>query len=508
MTEGVYHKSPSCLINRLFGGCSKSIREEIPAFKEKKTEFYQLIASQQFERALLYLEDFKNLSPEALRDEFFKAFEGKNVIHLILGAPSTCDSERLLGEIIALSKEKKIEDRFKECGPFSYALSQRQEGHFRYLLEKHRTFLNEEQIAACFKIIATSNAYIEAYKLLLPHVGGQKERYILCDGSLDSPFITAIRMQSESIARCFIESVSFLNCRFGRDRMTVLHYLVNVEKDHYFNTLCSLKPQEVAALVDEQDAQGETALYKAARGNHSVLVDKLLACGADYTLPSRGKTPYEVAKKIACWVSPSKQKLWDAEHGLSDVHPNLVPELKDKIKQRREAAFLKDCQEGYFDLAQTLVRDKGVDVNVCDPNGNNALLLALQSKQLVPLPFVEFLLAKGLQLKHLNNSQDNALTLAAKKMSFSLVELLLKKNQELGNGLDLNHTNIKGESLLTLSKSQEDILLLLVTKYKESIDLNKNGAGFEVIQALLLTIARLQYEVSTSSSTSEVDFGY
>ena len=220
-----------------------------------------------------------------------------------------------------------------------------------------------------------------------------------------------------------------------------------------------------------------------------------------------GRRPLEVAPNI-CWSSASYRTLWDAEHGLFTILPSIAPLIPDRIQQQRNEVFLQCCRDGSFEEAKSLFNKKSVptiqlddgcemiivpQISVCDPVGNDAVLLALQHEsgrvdvETKILEFLRFLVEKGAHLRTVNIIRDALLILAARRGFLAVIRYALTEDREL----DLNHANEAGQTPLLAAVTQKHgpIVTCLSIEYRQRIKYEVMNQG-----ALALAFQCSEYE--------------
>jgi len=147
--------------------------------------------------------------------------------------------------------------------------------------------------------------------------------------------------------------------------------------------------------IDLQNHLGQTALYIAAQKGYSELVSLLLDKGADVNIPdTQNVTPLIVASKI----------------GRIDIIENLLDYDANANALSTIGAFaLQQCvTENHPEAMKVLLRQEykaQVDINLQNPEGNTALMIAVEINN---VEAVEILLFENADLSIQNEFSNNA----------------------------------------------------------------------------------------------------
>jgi ankyrin repeat protein len=419
--------------------------------------------------ALKYLEKLPLNQPAA--QDHLKSQAGKAVKQVLLGKFSD-DSKKLLKKLYKLTETAGCTDKIISTHPFAIAAKENPK-YFAYLMKDCSKYLGDDDARKCLNIIMQENHTGRGSFLLKYWDQAKKNSIVLCDGSTTSsaksPFLKALNSHPE-IFKLFIQYIPLDQYRV--DGKNILHILVEKKKSAFLQTLLQYRPDDVIALVDQRDAQNETPLYKAAKKNDSIAVNFLIECGANFTKKVHSKTPLSVAKK----GSVCEKILKSASKGGFSVNSTIAqaPQMKQKILNRYENCFLKCCEEGDLAEAKKLFKKHDLNIDAVDAAGNNALLLALKARQKKGLDvnsFMDFLIRKKINVKHVNGAGEDAFTLALEKEHYSFVKLLIEDGHFDINSLTLTGKNalfIMVESRARPSSEQENMIKFLLDN---SIDL-------------------------------------
>ncbi|ORX68882.1 ankyrin [Anaeromyces robustus] len=207
--------------------------------------------------------------------------------------------------------------------------------------------------------------------------------------------------------------------------------------------------------INEQNNDGDTALLIAIKNKNSNIVNNLVICGADTNLSNnKNETPLMAA------VRSCNDKIFDqiieAQDSINHINDDHETALMIAIKNNLLNFVLKLLKKGaditirdndfrtpmmnasiYLSSLKYILRYENNTINLKDKNGKNALLLAIENKNLVN---ANILLNYSLKLSDLDNKMNNALMIACKLGLIEIVNniLILLNN---GNNNDNNNYN-------------------------------------------------------------------
>lgn len=148
------------------------------------------------------------------------------------------------------------------------------------------------------------------------------------------------------------------------------------------------------------------------------------------------------------------------------VSNNNLNRLKSSINHNTNLNIINDEGQSLLILATLkdnleiveLLIDSGVNVNLQDNSGNNALMVAIDNK--IDFDIIKLLIISGTDINLRNNIGDTALIIAVKKdSSLTLIEFLINA------GADINIINNNGDNALKIaSEKKYNSIIKLLTK--------------------------------------------
>jgi len=223
------------------------------------------------------------------------------------------------------------------------------------------------------------------------------------------------------------------------DGMTALHKAC---LENYLPMVCSLLDK--GADPNRQDNDWWTPVHAAAHGGHWRILNKLFDKGGDPTMVNcEGDLPIDLVGDARTEKVVSQQM---KNHGVDPTDEDSVNAIRDKSRD----ALLEDIKEaipkgldlnktyapggatflhiaacnGYLDVCQYIMEQKGVNPSIGDEAGNTPLHLAVFFMQ---YETVMLLVAKGADLRATNNLRQKPIILAEDDTMIRLLTALEKK---------------------------------------------------------------------------------
>jgi len=218
---------------------------------------------------------------------------------------------------------------------------------------------------------------------------------------------------------------------------------------------------EYGAALNMQNIEGETALFVAFKNSHFNVGRYLLERNADPNIKTRSQD--------SLLTLAEKNGYYNLVRLI--INKNSTIKISDD-----DISLLIAVNNGWFDLVTELIA-QGVDINVKDPEGNSALMLALIIKQ---DDIFKYLLSKGAKINLQNNDGDTVIHLAIKNRDLYYIENLIK------TGPEMNIRNNDGNTPLicAIKRKNYSIARLLISTKKVDINIKNNEGNTALFFAI------------------------
>lgn len=247
------------------------------------------------------------------------------------------------------------------------------------------------------------------------------------------------------------------------------------------------------ADINLRDESGNTPLHLASIYRHHEIIDLLMRYNADVDmLNAQGHTPLYLASLYGnpesiklLLANEAKTNIGDAD-GNTPLHiaalyrhyENLEEILKvqgnpdiDKLNNEGYSPFLLAVQRPDSESAVKLLLEKGTNVNITDPMGRNAFLVAANSSR---KEYIKLLVSKGIDVNSQDNDGNTALHYILNRVLQNKLYIPMCKEITvplLAEGADPFIKNIEGKSAMDLAEeSGENELIDLLKFYKQGSD--------------------------------------
>lgn len=274
------------------------------------------------------------------------------------------------------------------------------------------------------------------------------------------PLIFFAAEENEFFLNKLIEEGADLTVKHPITKRTLLHYFSSKnDLDNFTSVLENAKKQGVLlSIINEKDANGETALFIAAKENNYTILEQLIKAGADYESKVNGETPYEASHKFFCCMAQSSKLLWDASHGKNlnqEVKTAVVVEKKVEtdpvpVNKRKTDALMLCLQDGSFEQAERLISE-GVGLDFVDSYGNGPLLLVVKNtskSEEKKLDLVKLIRDKGDDVNRQNASKESLLSVCARKSYNDILEELTTEKLDTSKNCNLSLQDKRGYTVL------------------------------------------------------------
>ncbi|CAB3374665.1 Hypothetical predicted protein [Cloeon dipterum] len=238
------------------------------------------------------------------------------------------------------------------------------------------------------------------------------------------------------------------------------------------------------ANVHLQDKKGMNALHFAVSENNLQLVQMLLEQGAKPTAKNNfGENLFHRAVKY----NNLKMALM-----LYKKDPNLIKQVNRDGETSLHLAieYFDDSTADSFELILFLVEKVGIDVNMTQISGRNALLYACKYKK---WPVVDYLLTKNVDVNKVDRKGKTAIHYAVLSGEMKIVQQLVKHGADLSgkiieNGYNLVHiaARQKNSKMISFLHGKNQELVKQVTNERSTpLHIATRHSSVEVIRWLL-----------------------
>ena len=233
---------------------------------------------------------------------------------------------------------------------------------------------------------------------------------------------------------------------------------------------------KVSAENNEKDKnmtqqEANNKLYNAIMNCSIHGVKNAINNGADLNaIYDYGKTPLMLCCPERCFYDPSTDK---QDQILAKIAELLVAQKGIRLNVQNNygsTALIMAVRSDHTKTAKLLIKQKGILLNVRNNNGDTALMIASREGHAFHTDIVDLLVAqKGIRLNVQNNDGDTALIMAVRAGHIKIVESLITQK-----GIRLNVQNNNGDTAVIIAARNRryDIVRSLM---EHGADINKQN---------------------------------